>query len=146
GVCGVLHRPQHQGVGDAIVLTHGAGSNANAPLLARLARVFSENGYMVLRFDLPFRQQRPKGPPYPAAAARDRAGIGLAVDVVKGMVPGRVVAGGQSYGGRQTAMAAAERPELAQALLLLSYPLHPPGKPEQKRTSFFPALRVRALC
>jgi len=99
----------------------------------------------VLRFDLPFRQERPKGPPYPASSARDRAGIGLAVDLVKGMVPGRVVAGGQSYGGRQTAMAAAERPGLAQALLLLSYPLHPPGKLEQKRTGFFPDLRVPAL-
>ena len=140
-----MHRPEHQAVGDAIVLTHGAGSNANAPLLVRLARVFAEGGYLVLRFDLPFRQQRPKGPPFPAAAAGDRAGIGQAVDAVKGMVAGRVIAGGQSYGGRQTAMAAAERPGLAQALLLLSYPLHPPGKPEQKRTSFFPDLRVPAL-
>ena len=42
-------------------------------------------------------------------------------------------------------MAAAERPELAAALLLLSYPLHPPRKPEQKRTAFFPELRTRVL-
>ncbi len=143
-VRGFLHRPEQAGA-DAIVLTHGAGSNANAPLLVRLAQMFAEAGYLVLRYDLPFRQQQLKGPPVGAVAARDREGIEQAVQAVKGMVPGRVFAGGHSYGGRQTAMAAAERPGLAAALLLLSYPLHPPSKPEQKRTSFFPELRVPAL-
>ena len=42
-------------------------------------------------------------------------------------------------------MLSAERPEIARALLLLSYPLHPPRKPEQKRTSFFPSLRLPVL-
>jgi predicted alpha/beta-hydrolase family hydrolase len=42
-------------------------------------------------------------------------------------------------------MAASERPKMADALLLLSYPLHPPGKPEQLRTNFFPGLRIPAL-
>jgi predicted alpha/beta-hydrolase family hydrolase len=58
---------------------------------------------------------------------------------------GRVYAGGHSYGGRQTAMAAAEHPGLAGALLLLSYPLHPPNKPDQLRTTFFPELHTPAL-
>jgi predicted alpha/beta-hydrolase family hydrolase len=42
-------------------------------------------------------------------------------------------------------MAAAEQAGLADALLLLSYPLHPPNRPEQKRTAFFPDLRMPAL-
>jgi hypothetical protein len=42
-------------------------------------------------------------------------------------------------------MAAAERPDLASGLLLLSYPLHPPRRPEQLRTSFFPDWRTPAL-
>jgi predicted alpha/beta-hydrolase family hydrolase len=42
-------------------------------------------------------------------------------------------------------MAAAENPQLADALLLCSYPLHPPGKPAQLRTGHFPDLRTRAL-
>ena len=46
---------------------------------------------------------------------------------------------------RQTAMIAAERPGLADGLLLLSYPLHPPRKPEQPRTAFFPEWRTPAL-
>lgn len=144
GVRGVLHRPLAPN-GDAFALTHGAGSNANAPLLARMAAALAEAGYMVLRYDLPFRIERPKGPPFPAMAPRDREGIARAVDALRELTPGRVFAGGHSYGGRQTAMAAAERTELAAGLLLLSYPLHPPNKPEQMRTSFFAGLHTPAL-
>ncbi len=144
GVRGVLHRPPSTN-GDAFALTHGAGSNANAPLLVRMASAMAEAGYLVLRYDLPFRIERPKGPPFPAMAARDREGIARAVDALRKLAPGRVFAGGHSYGGRQTAMAAAEHAGLAPALLLLSYPLHPPQKPEQMRTSFFPELRSPAL-
>jgi predicted alpha/beta-hydrolase family hydrolase len=144
GVRGVLHTPD-QPNGDAFALAHGAGSNCNAPLLQALSRAFEKAGYAVLRYDLPFRQQRAKGPPFPAAAARDREGIGQAIAALRGLAPGRIFAGGHSYGGRQTAMAAAENPGLAGALLLLSYPLHPPNRPEQKRTSFFPELRTPAL-
>jgi uncharacterized protein len=144
GVRGVLHRPERPN-GDAFALTHGAGSNCNAPLLQTLARAFAAAGYAVLRYDLPFRQQHPKGPPFPAAAARDREGVGQAVAAIRQFAPGRIIAGGHSYGGRQTAMAVAEKAALADALLLLSYPLHPPNRPEQMRTSFFPDLRTPAL-
>jgi uncharacterized protein len=144
GVRGVLHQPENPS-GDGIALTHGAGANCQAPLLVRLARAFADAGVVVLRYDLPFRQQRPKGPPFPAAAARDREGVAQAVDAVRKLATGRIFAGGHSYGGRQTAMAGSERPGLADALLLLSYPLHPPAKPEQLRTNFFPDLRIPAL-
>ena len=144
GLRGVLHQPE-QAAGDALALTHGAGSNCQAPLLVRLARAFCDAGLLVLRYDLPFRLQRPSGPPFPAGAARDREGVAAAVQAVRGMATGRIFAGGHSYGGRQTAIAASECPALADALLLLSYPLHPPAKPEQKRTQFFPDLRIPAL-
>ncbi|MEI9976965.1 MAG: alpha/beta fold hydrolase [Ignavibacteriota bacterium] len=144
GVRGVLHQPDNP-TGEGIALTHGAGANCQAPLLVRLARAFCDAGLVVLRYDLPFRQQRPKGPPFPAMAERDREGVLQAVDVVRRLAPGRIFAGGHSYGGRQTAMAAAEHPKMADALLLLSYPLHPPGKPDQLRTSYFPDLRIPAL-
>jgi predicted alpha/beta-hydrolase family hydrolase len=144
GVRGTLHQPALP-TGDAFVLTHGAGSNSDAPLLVRLAGALSDAGFVVLRYDLPFRVQRPKGPPFPASAARDREGVAQAVAAIAPFATGRIFAGGHSYGGRQTAMIAAERPELAAALLLLSYPLHPPNKPEQKRTSYFPQLETPAL-
>src|SRR5208283_483441 len=102
-------------------------------------------GVCVLRYDLPFRQKRPHGPPSPSTSAADREGLRDAVAAMRAIVPGRVFLGGQSYGGRQASMLAAECPQLAAALLLLSYPLHPPGKPEQPRTAHFPALRTPSL-
>ena len=140
---GVLHTPE-QATGDALALTHGAGSNAGAPLLVSLSRAFCEAGLLVLRYDLPFRVAG-GSPASPAAQARDREGVARAVQTVRQRVKGRVFAGGHSYGGRQTAMIAAERPELADGLLLLSYPLHPPRKPDQLRTGFFPEWRTPAL-
>jgi|SRR5215472_9134540 predicted alpha/beta-hydrolase family hydrolase len=144
GVRGFLHRPDRVN-GHALALTHGAGSNCRAPLLARLAHGFEEAGFIILRYDLPFRQQRKSSPPFPANAERDREGIAAAAEVLRGMASGRIFLGGHSYGGRQSAMLAAARPDVASALLLLSYPLHPPKKPEQTRTSFFPELQIPAL-
>jgi predicted alpha/beta-hydrolase family hydrolase len=144
GVRGTLHQPDAPS-GDGAILTHGAGSNANAPLLVHLARAFADAGCCVLRYDLPFRQQRPKGPPFPAMAPRDREGVAQAAAAMRKLAPGRLIAGGHSYGGRQTAMAAAQWHGLADALLLLSYPLHPPAKPDRKRTDYFPQLRTPAL-
>jgi len=144
GLRGVLHRPAAAN-GDAFALTHGAGSNADAPLLVQIAAAFAGAGFLVLRYDLPFRVARPKGPPHPAMAPRDREGIAGAVAALRNRTAGRVFAGGHSYGGRQTAMMAAARPGLADALILFSYPLHPPRKPEQARTAFFPELQTPAL-
>ena len=144
GVHGFLHRSESAN-GDGLVLTHGAGGNCQAPLLVAAAETFAAAGVTVLRCDLPFRQRRPKGPPSPAGAAADRAGLRAALDSLRELVPGRVFLGGQSYGGRQASMLLAEQPSLAAGLLLLSYPLHPPGKPERLRTEHFPGLRVPAV-
>ena len=57
----------------------------------------------------------------------------------------RVFLGGHSYGGRQASMLVAEAPELVDGLLLLSYPLHPPKKPDELRTSHFSKLRTPAF-
>jgi predicted alpha/beta-hydrolase family hydrolase len=130
---------------DGLVLTHGAGSNCNAPLLVAVAEAFCAAGIAVLRCDLPFRQARPHGPPFPAMAAQDRAGLARAVQALRVLVPGKVWLGGQSYGGRQSSMVAAEQPDLADGLLLLSYPLHAPGRPADPRTAHFPKLRTPTL-
>jgi len=143
-VRGFLHRPVSP-EGDALVLTHGAGSNCQAPLLVALAETFTEAGYTVLRCDLPFRQDRPYGPPGPGEAERNRAGLKNAITAIKGLATGRVFLGGHSYGGRQASMLCAEHPEQAAGLLLLSYPLHPPRKPDQPRTQHFFNLRTPAL-
>src|SRR5215467_13106829 len=143
-VRGFLHVPA-QPNGNSLVLTHGAGANCKSNLLTKLSAAFAEAGFVVLRFDLPFRQVRPFGPPFPTTAERDREGIRRAIEVIKQKTAGRIFAGGHSYGGRQTSMLIAEQPELVAGLLLLSYPLHPPRKPEQLRTAHFPKLKTPAL-
>jgi predicted alpha/beta-hydrolase family hydrolase len=144
GVRGFLHLTA-QPDGPGLVLTHGAGGNCRMPLLVAAAEAFVATGVSVLRCDLPFRQRRPTGPPSPAGAAADRAGLCEAVEVLRRTVKGPVFLGGQSYGGRQATILAADEPGVADALLMFSYPLHPPGKPERLRTEHFPRLAVPAL-
>lgn len=143
-VRGFLHRPPGP-PGRGLVLTHGAGSDCEAPVLLAIAVAFARAGVTVLRCDLPFRQAHAGGPPSPATAARDRHGLRRAVGALRPFVMGGIALGGHSYGGRQASMLAAEEPGLAEALLLLSYPLHPPRRPTQWRTGHFSALRAPTL-
>jgi predicted alpha/beta-hydrolase family hydrolase len=150
-VRGFLHEPA-QPNGRALVLTHGAGANCQTKLLTAVADAFAAAGFLVLRFDLPFRNERHFGPPRPGDAARDRDGLRRAVALIREQLakisasndeaqpakraskasaangnsqPPRIFLGGHSYGGRQSTILASEDSALADALLLLSYPLHP---------------------
>jgi uncharacterized protein len=141
---GFLHRPKAPN-GAGLVVTHGAGGDCASPLLTAIAEAFVGAGLTVLRCDLAFRQRRPQGPPSPSGAAADRDSLRAAIAFLKPMAAKRLYLGGQSYGGRQVSLLAAEHPGLADGLLLLSYPLHPPGKPTQLRTAHFPMLRTPSL-
>jgi len=143
-VRGFLHEPSQPG-GRAIVLTHGAGANCQSKLLVAMSDAFAAAGFSVLRFDLPFRSERPTGPPRPGSAARDRDGLRRAVALMRERERGPIFLGGHSYGGRQATILVSEDSQLVDGLLLLSYPLHPPRKPEQLRTSHFPKLKTPAF-
>jgi uncharacterized protein len=144
GVRGFLHEPG-EASGKNLVLTHGAGGNCTAPLLVAVAETFCAAGYRVLRCDMAFRQRRASGSPSPATSQQDRESLREAVGAMRKLGKGPVILGGLSYGGRQSTMVAAEDPSVAEFLLLLSYPLHPPGKPAQQRTAHFPSLRTPAV-
>lgn len=143
-VQGFLHRASVPGA-DCLVLTHGAGANCDAPLLVALADRFCATGLTVLRCDLPFRQSRSHGPPPRGSAERDQQGLRAAIESMRRHITSRVLLGGHSYGGRQASMLAASEPGLVQRLLLLSYPLHPPQRPDDLRTAHFPRLQTPAL-
>jgi predicted alpha/beta-hydrolase family hydrolase len=147
-VRGLLHYPANPN-GKGLVLTHGSGSNCQTPLLIAMAEAFAGAGFAVLRCDLPYRQDRPYGPPGPGDAKRDRQGFKNAASAVGKIINGPVFLGGHSYGGRQASMLCAELPEderkIIPGLLLMSYPLHPPRKPAQLRTQHFPTLQTPAL-
>ena len=92
-----------------------------------------------MRYNLPYRRRRPKGPPS-GSAAKDREGIAEAVATVRELADGPVIAGGHSYGGRLTSVAVADDGLALDVLTLFSYPVHPPGKPERARTEHLPRI------
>ncbi len=143
-VKGFLHVPDNP-TGDGLVLTHGAGADCQAAIVVSVATAFANHGCLVLRIDLPFRQRRKFGPPFPAQSVEDRKGLALASSLLRQMISTKLFLGGHSYGGRQASILAAEDDNSADALLLLSYPLHPPKRPDQIRTAHFPNLRIPAL-
>lgn len=143
-VRGHLHRPSVSRP-DCLILTHGAGANCQSLLLTTLAEAFCAEGLTVFRYDLPFRQSRPHGPPPRGSAERDQEGLRAAVQSMRPLTEGRIFLGGHSYGGRQASILAANEPGLVERLLLLSYPLHPPKKPTELRTQHFPSLQTPAF-
>ncbi|MCH9668853.1 MAG: alpha/beta hydrolase [Actinomycetia bacterium] len=140
-IAGILHEPAGTPAG-AVALTHGAGGSRESPMLVAVCQEWARRGWLAVRYNLPYRRRRPKGPPSGSPAA-DRAGILEAVATVRQLVDGRpVLAGGHSYGGRLTSMAVADDGLDLDVLTLFSYPLHPPGKPERARIEHLPRITV----
>jgi predicted alpha/beta-hydrolase family hydrolase len=139
-IAGVAHQPDGAALG-VVVLTHGAGGDRESPLLQQVCDEWARRGWLAVRYNLPYRRRRPKGPPSGSAAA-DRAGIVEAITVCRGLSGGPLIAGGHSYGGRQASMVVASGDAPVDVLTLFSYPVHPPGKPERPRTEHLPDIRV----
>ncbi|CAM3843329.1 alpha/beta fold hydrolase [Tsukamurella strandjordii] len=123
-----------------LILAHGAGGNRDAAMLRLLGEELAPRGVRTVRIDLPYRRLRPKGPPSPSGQAADRAAFAETAALLE--IDGPVIWGGHSYGGRMASMAVAEGPVRPDALLLSSYPLHPPGRPEKARTAHLPEIVI----
>lgn len=139
-IAGIAHEPEGTPAG-AVVLTHGAGGSRESALLTRICDEWARRGWLAVRYNLPYRRRRPKGPPS-GSAATDQAGVVEAVELVRALADGPLIAGGHSYGGRMTSMAVADGTARVDALTLFSYPLHPPGKPDRLRTEHLPRITV----
>ena len=128
----------------ALLLTPGAGADRNQPSLVALDDALSAKGIVVSRRDFPYRvagRRAPDRPPVLIQAVRDGAAALAARANTK---PEYVALGGRSMGGRICSMAVADGLPAA-ALVLISYPLHPPGKPDQLRIGHFPSIEVPCL-
>ena len=127
-----------------LLLTPGAGAGRDQPALVAIEQALTPAGFAVERMDFPYRlagRKAPDRPPVLLGAVREGAAR-LAGEA--GLPPERVALGGRSMGGRMCSMAAADGlPCLA--LVLVSYPLHPPGRPDRLRVEHFPALTVPCL-
>jgi uncharacterized protein len=125
------------------VCAHGAGGHMADAGMTRVAQALRGAGFDVVRFNFPYRERGSKRPDsmpelkacVAAVASRARAEL----------KPRRLILGGRSMGGRAASMLAADGFE-CDGLLLLAYPLHPAGKPEQLRDAHLPQIRVPVLC
>jgi uncharacterized protein len=139
-IAGIAHEPKGKAKG-AVMLTHGAGGSRESPLLVKICDEWARRGWLAVRYNLPYRRRRPKGPPS-GSAATDQAGVVEAIALAHTLTKGPVIAGGHSYGGRMTSMVIADQDAAVDVLTLFSYPLHPPGKPERARTEHLPRITV----
>jgi predicted alpha/beta-hydrolase family hydrolase len=128
----------------ALLLTPGASANRNQPALVALDEALTAKGIVVERMNFPYTdagRRAPDRPPVLIQAVRD----GAAALTKKAKTRASSVAlGGRSMGGRMCSMAVADGFPAA-ALVLISYPLHPPGKPDQLRVEHFPSIEVPCL-
>lgn len=131
----------------AVILAHGAGTDQAWPMLQAIAASLAATGHPVLTFNFAYVQAGRRRPdPAPRLITAWRDVIAGARDRLGAERP--VVIGGRSMGGRIASLLAAEGGrdgEQCAGLLLLGYPLHPAGRPEQLRTAHWPALRVPVL-
>lgn len=132
-------RPRDPG---ALLLWPGAGTGADHESLVAIEEGIPE--MPVRRVDFPYRREGRKAPDRaPKLVASINAEVGVASEEL-GIDPARIVIGGRSMGGRMCSMAAAEGLGVA-GVVLIAYPLHPPGKPEKSRTGHLAELRVPSL-
>jgi predicted alpha/beta-hydrolase family hydrolase len=125
------------------VFAHGAGGNMSDRAMLAASRIMRGVGLGVVRFNFLYKE-RGSGRPdqMPKLMATTRA----VVERVRAEVrPKTLIIGGRSMGGRAASMLAAEKFDAA-GLLLLAYPLHPPGQPEKLRDAHLPKIEMPVLC
>jgi uncharacterized protein len=136
-----------RGADRAVLLAHGAGVDMHTTTLTTVADALAAAGIPSLRFNFPYMaagRRGPDRPPVLATAVRDAT----AELARRTKLPSdRLVLGGRSMGGRicSLVVADADDPLPALGLVLLGYPLHPPGRAEQLRVEHFPRIRVPCL-
>ena len=130
--------------GNAVfICAHGAGGNITDRATLATANALRAKGIGVVRFNFLYREKKSGRPdPMPKLMETFKAVVAYARDKLN---PGRLIIGGRSMGGRAASMLAAEGYD-ADGLLLLAYPLHPPGKPDQLRDAHLPRIRMPVLC
>jgi predicted alpha/beta-hydrolase family hydrolase len=136
-------KPRSRGIA-GLVLAPGASAGRDQPALVAIDEAVSLSKVVVARIDFPYRlagRRAPDRPPVLIATVVDAA---RTLASTAGIAPGRIALGGRSMGGRICSMAVADGLPAA-GLVLVSYPLHPPGKPDRLRTEHFGALELRCL-
>lgn len=125
------------------VCAHGAGGNMTDRGMLSVTRELGSRGLNIVRFNFLYTEKR-SGRPDPMPRLKEC--FAAVVDHVREtLVPETLIMGGRSMGGRAASMMAADGFD-CHGLLLLAYPLHPAGRPDQLRDAHLPAIRVPVVC
>ena len=125
------------------VCAHGAGGNMSDKGVVSVSRALAERGVDVVRFNFLYKEKKSSRPdPMPRLKETTSAVVARVREELR---PTTLIIGGRSMGGRAASMLAADGFDCS-GLLLLAYPLHPAGRPEQLRDAHLPAIRVPVLC
>jgi predicted alpha/beta-hydrolase family hydrolase len=127
----------------AIVVAHGAGAGQTSPFLVRTARGLAARRVSCATFDFAYMEARRRAPdPAPVLEGRWHEAIEAAKRSFQGLP---LFIGGKSMGGRIASHVAAQGGDGIAGLVFLGYPLHPPGKPQQRRDAHLPQIREPML-
>jgi predicted alpha/beta-hydrolase family hydrolase len=139
-----VYEPPSSGSEAAVfVCAHGAGGSMSDRSLLAAANALRARGFGVVRFNFLYKEKR-SGRPDPMPKLKETVGAVVA-RVRAELSPKKLVMGGRSMGGRAASMLAADG-FAADGLLLLAYPLHPAGKPEQLRDAHLPLITMPVIC
>ena len=127
-----------------LVLTPGASARRDQSGLVAVDHAVTEVGIVVERVEFPGQSAGRRRPDPPEVCVQTVRTAASELATRLEVPTGRLAVGGRSMGGRMCSMAAAEGLKVA-ALVLISYPLHPPGRPDRLRTAHFPDLRLPCL-
>jgi len=129
--------------GTCFVCAHGAGGNMNDRGILQTAKTLRTRGLGVVRFNFLYSEKK-SGRPDPMPRLKECI-TAVVARVREEIEPKKLIIGGRSMGGRAASMLAADGFD-CDGLLLLAYPLHPPGRPDQLRDAHLPAIKVPVIC
>lgn len=135
-------------LGVTLVLAHGAGAPQTHPFMVRFAEGLSARGLDVATFNFLYTEAGRRLPDRTEALERCYRAVAQAVTAHGDWAANRLCIGGKSMGGRMASHLAAAGDDLAQrisGLVLLGYPLHPPGKPQTLRVAHLASIRAPVL-
>lgn len=140
----VAHPEPRPASSTVVVLAHGAGNDMSAPFLSAVHEGLAAQGYVSVKFNFPYTEAGRRAPDRAPVLEDCYRHVVAALRADPHLAPGRMVIGGKSMGGRMASHLAAQGEALA-GLLLLGYPLHPPGKTERLRVAHLPKIHVPML-
>jgi predicted alpha/beta-hydrolase family hydrolase len=146
-VSGILSVPEDfkKKEGTGVIIAHGAGKDMSHPLLEFFADGLAQAGYLAMRFNFPYKEKGKKAPD--PKGKLEKTWIS-AVEFFRNQsnyLPKRIIAAGKSMGGRIASQLIAEGKLPVEGLVLLGYPLHPPGRKDKLRDAHLADIKIPML-